>query len=163
MSGKMFVRLLIGFCLIFGVALWWFQTRAYYEQIDGLTEVSAYGDAFEVSDYRSIDADTSPLKLRACFTVDWDYWPSDEYAQIAEPLQAPSWFDCFDAGQIAADIQSGAATAILAEENQPFGVDRFIAQYEDGRAYMWRQFNECGTAAFAGDPLPDGCPPKPET
>jgi hypothetical protein len=99
----MFVRLLIGFCLIFGVALWWFQTRAYYEQIDGLTEVSAYGDAFEVSDYRSIDADTSPLKLRACFTVDWDYWPSDEYAQIAEPLQAPSWFDCFDAGQIAAE------------------------------------------------------------
>lgn len=163
MNGKYLMSALIGFALIFGAALWYFQTRAYYHEVTGVSEVTAYGDAFPVSDYRGIDADTSPLKLRACFTVDWDYWPSEEFRDVAEPLTAPDWFDCFDASQIAGDIESGAATAILAEDNVPYGFSRFIAQYEDGRAFMWRQINACGEASFAGDPLPDGCPPPPET
>ena len=115
MNGKVLMSALIGFSLIFGAALWYFQTRAYYEEVIGVTEVMAYGDAFPVSNYRGIDADTSPLKLRACFTVDWDYWPSDEYKDVAEPLTTPDWFDCFDADQIAADIQGDLATAILAD------------------------------------------------
>ncbi len=162
-SGKILMSALLLFTVIFGAALWYFQTRAYYEEITGVTEVYAYGDAFPVSDYRGIDADTSPLKMRACFTVDWDYWPSDEFKDVATPLIAPDWFDCFDAAQITADLQAGAATAILADENMPYGFDRFIVQYEDGRAFMWRQINDCGESAFAGDPLPEGCPPQPES
>ncbi len=163
MNGKILMSGLVGFTLIFGVALWYFQTRAYYYEVTDVTEVTAYGDAFPVSDYRGIDAYTSPLKMRACFTVDWDYWPSDEFKDVATPLVAPGWFDCFDAAKITADLQSGAATAILADENTTYGFDRFIVQYEDGRAYMWRQINACGEAAFAGDPLPEGCPPQPES
>ena len=158
MNGRLAMSVLLVFALIFGAALWWFQTRAYYEKVDGLTEVSAYGDAFPVSNYTSIDAHTSPLKFRACFTVDWDYWPSDEYKDVATPLQGPGWFDCFDAEAIQADITAGAATAILAGENETFGFDRYIAQYEDGRAFMWRQINACGEAKFAGEKMPDGCP-----
>lgn len=163
MSGRALMIGLLAFCVLFGAALWYFQTRAYYEEVTGVTEVSAYGDAFPVADYRGIDADTSPLKLRACFTVDWDYWPSDEFKDVAEPLTAPDWFDCFDATQIAADIENDAATVILAAENEIYGFSRYIAQYEDGRAFMWRQINACGEASFAGDPLPEGCPPAPET
>ena len=163
MSGRLLISLLLGFALVFGAALWWFQTRAYYEVQDGLTEVMAYGDAFPVSDYRGIDARTSPLKLRAYFTVDWDYWPDDTYRDAAEPLVAPGWFDCFDAEAIAGDLAAGNATAVLAEENAPYGFDRYIAQYEDGRAFMWRQMNACGEASFKGDPLPEGCPPAPES
>ncbi len=163
MNGKLFVSVLLAFCLVFGAALWWFQTRAFYQTVEGVTQVSAYGDAFPVSDYQGIDADTSPLKMRACFKVDWDYFPSDEYAEVAAPLNAPGWFDCFDHEQIGADIKSGSATAILSDENMPYGIDTFIAQYEDGRAFMWRQINKCGTAVFGGDPLPDGCPPAPES
>jgi len=163
MNGKYLMGALLAFCVLFGVALWWFQTRAFYQTVTDVTEVTAYGDAFEVSDYQGIDADTSPLKMRACFTVDWDYWPSDEYREIAEPLTAPDWFTCFDAPQITADILNGHATAILAEDNAPFGFSRFIAQYEDGRAFMWRQINACGKAAFAGEPLPADCPPQPES
>ncbi|MEL6600313.1 MAG: DUF6446 family protein [Pseudomonadota bacterium] len=162
MSGKYVISALLGFAALFGAVLWYYQTTAYYEEVTGLTEVDAYGDAFPVSDYRGIDAPTSPLKMRACFTVDWDYWPSDEFARVAEPLNAPSWFDCFDAETIAGDIASGDATAILAEDNVPYGFSRFIAQYPDGRAFMWRQINDCGTAAFAGNPLPMRCPPPPE-
>jgi len=135
----------------------------YYDRVDGLTEVSAYGDAFPVSDYQGIDAETSPLKLRACFTVDWDYYPSDEYKLAAEPLVAPDWFSCFDAEQITLDILNDKAIAILAAENEIYGFSRYIAQYEDGRAFMWRQINECGEASFAGDDLPEGCPPAPES
>ena len=163
MSGKVLIGGLLVFCAIFGAALWWFQTRAYYDVVDGVTEVTAYGDAFPVTNYRGIDADTSPLKMRACFEVDWDYWPSDEFRDVAEPLQTPSWFDCFDAAQIRADIKSGAATAILADENAPYGFDRYIAQYEDGRAFMWRQINACGEALFEGADLPEGCPRAPES
>jgi hypothetical protein len=42
--------------------------------------------------------------------------------------------------------------------NNPFGFDKYIVQYPDGKSYMWRQINECGKAHFAGDPLPVGCP-----
>jgi len=161
MRGKHLMRGLIVFCLIFGAALWYYQTRAYYEKVDGLAEVSAYGDLFPVSNYTSIDAPTSPLKLRACFTVDWDYFPSDEYQLVAEPLVAPRWFECFDAEQITVDILNGDATAILAAENEIYGFSRYIAQYEDGRAFMWRQINECGEASFAGDDLPEECPEAP--
>lgn len=162
MSGRKVMIALLGFCVIFGAALWYFQTRAYYEEVTGVTEVMAYGDAFPVTEYRGIDATTSPLKFRACFTVDWDYWPSDEFKDVALPLTAPDWFDCFDAKEIADDIQAGTATAILADENEIFGFSAYIAQYEDGRAFMWRQINACGEAAFAGDSLPEGCPPAPE-
>ncbi len=161
MNGKIVMGGLLGFALIFGAALWYFQTRAFYETVTDVTEVTAYGDAFPVSQYQGIDASTSPLKLRACFKVDWDYWPSDEFKEAAVPLTAPDWFDCFDAVAIAADLANGHATAILADENEPYGFSRFIAQYEDGRAYMWRQINECGEAQFAGDPLPENCPPPP--
>lgn len=162
MSGRKVMIALLGFCVIFGAALWYFQTRAYYEEVTGVTEVMAYGDAFPVTEYRGIDANTSPLKFRACFTVDWDYWPSDEFKEVAQPLTAPDWFDCFDAKKIADDIQAGNATAILADENEIYGFSSYIAQYEDGRAFMWRQINACGEASFAGDELPEGCPPKPE-
>lgn len=163
MMGKTLMKGLLVFCIIFGAGLWYFQTRAYYGREDGLTEITAYGDAFPVSDYQGIDASTSPLKLRACFTVDWDYFPSDEYKLQAEPLVAPDWFDCFDAQQITLDLLNDKATAILAAENEIYGFSRYIAQYEDGRAFMWRQINECGKASFAGDDLPEGCPPAPES
>jgi hypothetical protein len=157
MNGKLMVSGIVAVALAAGAGLWYSQTYAYYEQQDGLEEVFAYGDAFPVANYRGIDADTSPLKLRACFTVDWDYFPTSEFQAEAEPLTAPSWFECFDAKTIAKDIAAGDATAILAEKNVPFGFSRFIAQYPDGNAYMWRQINECGRAQYDGDDLPEGC------
>ena len=163
MNGKIFISGLFAITVIFGASLWYYQTRAYYYDVTDVTEIYVNGDAFTVSDYRGIDADTSPLKMRACFTVDWDYWPTEEFGAIVKPLIAPPQFDCFDAKQIADDLASYSATPILAAENQPYGFDVFIAVYPDGNAYMWRQINACGDATFSGDPLPDHCPPQPET
>lgn len=141
-----------------GLGLWYTSNSAYYYEVNGVTEV-AVGDAVvPVSDYRGIDADTSPLKMRACFTVDPDFASDAADAESAEPLVAPTWFDCFDAKQVSGDLQSGAASALLARSNVPYGFDTFIAYYPDGRAYMWRQINACGEAQFSGNDLPEGCP-----
>ena len=158
MNGKVLITALLVPAVVMGAGLWYSIQSAYYEKIEDVTEVTAYGDAFPVSNYQGIDADSSPLKMRACFDVEWDYFPSDEFNTVATPLIAPSFFKCFDAGAITADLQDGNATAILADENEPFGFNTFIAQYPDGRAFMWRQINKCGDAHFKGDVLPDGCP-----
>ena len=142
MSGRLLMSGLVAFAAIFGAALWYFQVYHYYDEVTGLTEIEAFGDPFPVRNYRGIEAASSPLKLRACFEVDWDYAPSDEYRETATPLTAPHWFECFDAEAIARDLADGSAIAILAAKDEPNGIDRYIAQYPDGRAFMWRQLNE---------------------
>ena len=80
----------------------------------------------------------------------------------AEPLVAPSWFDCFDAVQLGADIENGEAIAFLGVANIQYGIDRLVAVYPDGRAFAWHQINECGEVVFDGNPTPEDCPPTPE-
>lgn len=157
MNGRIIAGGLVLFSLIFGAALWWFQTRGFYEPVEGVTEITVAGVPVAVTDYRGIDATSSPLKLRSCFTAAPLTGPE---APEASPLIAPGWFDCFDAGAITDDLTDGEATAILAEFNTPYGFDRMIAAYPDGRAFEWRQINACGKAAFDGDDLPAGCPAK---
>lgn len=126
--------------VVFGLTLWWFQTRAFYERVEGLESVAFQGRGLVVSDYRGIDAKSSPLKLRACFTQDWTL---REIAPVPNPtpLVAPDWFDCFDAAKIGADLEAGRATAYHAGQEVE-GFDRIIAVYPDGRAFMWRQLSE---------------------
>ena len=58
------------------------------------------------------------------------------------PLIAPGWFDCFDAMQIGAELEAGAAMAFLSEPDIHPGVDRVVAVFPDGRAFAWHQLNE---------------------
>ncbi len=162
MSGRTLMIALIGFSVIFGAVLWYYQTRGWYEPVESLTSITIDGRAVAVTDYQGIDASSSPLKLRGCFRMAPSAGPA---AEKPDPLIAPGWFDCFDAETIATDIAAGTALPLLAEFNTPYGFDRIVAYYPDGRAYQWRQINKCGTAEFAGDPLPEGCPqpPKPES
>jgi hypothetical protein len=57
------------------------------------------------------------------------------------PLNAPGWFDCFDAAAIGAALEKGEALAFLAEAEIRPGVDRVVAVFADGRAYAWHQLN----------------------
>jgi len=140
MSGKLIGVGLAIIALVFGVTLWWFQTQAFYERIDGLTSVDFQGRAMPVSDYRGIDATSSPLKLRACFRQQWTL--NVEPVEKPTPLVAPDWFDCFDAAAIGADLEGARARAYYAGQDTPEGFDRIIALYPGGRAFMWRQLNE---------------------
>lgn len=139
MSGRVLMIGLLLFAAAFGVALWWFQTRAFYERVEGLTVLPVQGVDLAVTDYQGIDASSSPLKLRACFRQDWPQSSASDTE--ATPLIAPGWFDCFDAGQLTEDLAAGKAQALRIAENQPRGFDTYVARYPDGRGYLWRQQN----------------------
>ena len=139
MSGRLLVIILLTFTAIFGAVLWYFQTYAFYATL-GAEKVTIAGQEYSISNYRGIDAMTSPLKLRSCFemhgTID---------APLAEnptPLVAPDWFDCFDARVIGEALEAGEAVAYVAEPEEFVGVDRIVARFPDGRAYEWRQFSQ---------------------
>jgi len=77
------------------------------------------------------------------------------------PLEAPGWFDCYDARDIGAALETGEAVAFLGESNVVYGIDRVVAVFRDGRARSWHQINACGEEVFDGRPPPEGCPPPP--
>ncbi|MBF9032302.1 histidine kinase [Rhodobacterales bacterium HKCCE3408] len=156
-----------------GAGLWYAQTRAYYVEIDAaapaaeifVTRFDGGEEPLLVTGFEGIDADTSPLRYRACFETPMSlaamtetYLPYGE----AEPLNAPGWFSCFDSGELAAALDEGSALAFLGQRNEPYGFDRVVAVTADGQGYSWPQINFCGEAAFGGDPLPPGCPPVPQ-
>lgn len=80
----------------------------------------------------------------------------------AEPLVAPDWFDCFDAGAVGAALQDGTATAWLSVPEVHYGIDRVVAILPDGRGVAWHQINRCGEVVFDGNPAPEGCAEPPE-
>jgi hypothetical protein len=152
--------------LIAGVAMWWLQTRAFYVTVEraAMTVVPAGGGEARpvpVESFEGIDSDSSPIRYRACFELDTAILDDAAPAPDAVPLTAPGWFDCFDAEAIGWALETGEATAILSRENAPYGIDRVIALFPDGRGYAWTQINRCGAVVFDGDPAPEGCPPPP--
>ena len=141
-SGKRLVRIFLVFGLFFGAGLFYTQNFAFYDRVEGLTQITVQGRAVPVSDYTGIDASSSGLKRRGCFRADPAAFEGLDQATNPVPLTPPFWFDCFDTAQIAEDIAAGRATAYLAAVEELDGIDRLVAVYPDGRAYEWRQLND---------------------
>ena len=166
MSGNVFVVLLLSFSFLFGLTLWYFQNYAYYQknQLSELSVKLALNEGIELvklNNVQSINSKTSPLKFRSCFELKHDFLKSvEKYSSYADatPLRAPGWFKCFDVKSLTADLKSGFAKSYLSIANIEYGIDRVIAVYPNGTAYSWHQINECGSASFAGDALPENCP-----
>ena len=155
-----------------GGVLYYQQVYAYYEEVGfsvdavQLTSVSTgQAEPIVVGSFDAIDAISSPLRYRACFTTPLSQAMLTEVYVIvddAEPRVAPRWFECFDASQIGADL-SGDAIAFLGVENIEYGIDRIVAIYPDGRGFAWHQINACGEVVFDGNTPPADCPPLPES
>ncbi|MFD1342328.1 DUF6446 family protein [Litorisediminicola beolgyonensis] len=170
MMGKILAGLIVVCALVAGAAMYWLQVYAYYDEVpaEGASVVLTPRDggapeALEIAEFQGIDADSSPLRYRACFTTDTT--PSALDARFepyggAEPRVAPGWFDCFDAEEIGAGIDAGTAQVFLSERNIAFGIDRVVAVTEDGRGYVWQEVNECGDKAYDGTPLGEDCPER---
>jgi hypothetical protein len=141
MRGKPLMIALLAFTALFAVALVWFQVFAFYERTTGF-DIEVDGAPVAVAGYQGIDAATSPLKLRGCFTADPAAFAAAPPAPDAAPLLAPFWFRCFDARAISQDIASGAAAAHLLATDEPAGFDLMAAVYPDGRGYLWRQLGK---------------------
>ncbi len=157
---------------IAGGLMYYQQVYAYYEEVElspdavVMTSVtSGQPEPLLVEDFDAIDAISSPLRYRACFTTPISLATLTETYQIienAEPRVAPGWFDCFDAEQIGADIRTDAVV-FMGVANIQYGIDRVVAVYPDGRGYAWHQINACGEVVFDGDPAPAGCPTPPDS
>ena len=131
-----------------GGGMWYAQEYGYYDRIDpegsdariAVTTPAGTRD-LTLTGFDGIDADSSPLRWRACAVADdvpADALPFDD----PTPLIAPRWFDCFDAQQIGADLESGAAHAVLSMAEIRPDVDRVLAVYPDGRVFGWHQYND---------------------
>lgn len=152
MTGKFAAGFIVVSAVVAGIAIYWLQVYAFYEQatftpgqeITLTTIETGQPEAILAEDVTGIDAESSPLRFRACFTTPMTQaMLSETYVAYdgAEPLVAPSWFDCFDAVEIGTALERGEALAFLSQANVHADVDRVVAVFPDGRAYAWTQLN----------------------
>jgi Family of unknown function (DUF6446) len=151
-AGKLAAGFIVLTAALAGAFIWYTAERAFYEpvafqpgaEIRLVPLVSNVPEPIVVETVEGIDASSSPIKFRACFRTPLSlamltetYRPYDG----AEPLVAPSGFDCFDAAAIGRALETGEALAFLSEPGIHPGVDRVVAVFGDGRAYAWHQLN----------------------
>jgi hypothetical protein len=153
-----------------GGAMWYLQVYGYYyevpfEQAVRHMVVLADGSSvlLPVVAAEAIDADSSPIRYRACLSLSSNAPRPEEVMPYpdAQVLRTPGWFGCFDAAEIDAAMADGTAVVALSEADRPWGVDRVVA-IRGEQAWVWPQINRCGLAVFSGEPLPEGCTPPPE-
>lgn len=142
MKGKLVAFLLLGFPLIFGAVLYYFQYYAYYDEVSDVTSIMVEGREIALADYNGIEASSSNLKMRGCFTVDPADFEDVSVAQDAVPLTPPNWFECYDVETLTHDLEAGEAIAYLATKDDREGMDLIVLVYPDGRAFQWRQLND---------------------
>ena len=151
MSGKILGVLIVVVALVFGGAMYYMQVYAFYEEVEYTTEmeminlVTGQPEAIIADELQAIDATSSPLRFRGCFTTTMSQallTETYETYENATPLIAPDWFDCFDAVAIGEALERGDAIAFLGQKSVHNGVDRVIAIFPDGRAFAWNQLNE---------------------
>lgn len=151
-AGKLVTGAIVLTAAAAGAAIYWLQLYAFYEDVAftpgqeiQLTSVeSGQPETILADDVKGIDADSSPIRFRACFHTPLSLPMLTETYQIyqkPEPLTAPGWFDCFNAETIGDALEKGEAIAFLAQANIHPGVDRVVAVFPDGRAFAWHQLN----------------------
>ena len=154
--------------LIAGGVLYYLQIYGFYEEVrqDSIVLVSLNSQAPEAipaDGITAIDADSSPIRYRACFTTPLSLpFLTESYVLVdkATPRNAPGWFDCFDASAIGAEIEAGTALTFLGQKNVAYGVDRIVAVTEDGRGFVWHELNECGEKSYDGTVIGEQCPER---
>ena len=170
MSGKILAIAIVVSALLFGAGVYYFQVYYYYAAVEddagqvfltpldgGAPEHIAYAG------FEGIDATSSPIRYRACFTTIHSLAMLTETYEIyddAEPRIAPGWFDCFDAEAIGAALAAGDALTFLSQKNVAYGVDRVVAITDDGRGFVWHELNDCGDKAYDGTVVGEECPPR---
>lgn len=168
MSGRILAGVIVMVALLAGAVLYYLQIYAFYDEVsatgtDDVQLVSLVTGAPEpilYEDFQAIDANSSPIRYRACFTTTMSHAMLTETYEMYDstPRVAPGWFDCFDAEALGAELQVGTALAFLGQKDIQYGIDRIVAITDDGRGYVWHQINPCGEEVFDGNPVPEECP-----
>ncbi len=172
-AGKLIGGGIVVSALVFGAVVYYMQVYHYYDEVkasgtsDVQMTVMASGEPEPIlyDDFKAIDAESSPIRYRACFTTPMSFpmlTETYENYEGAAPKNAPDWFDCFDAAAIGAEIEAGTALVFTGQRNFEWGIDRVVAITDDGRGYVWHEINQCGDKAYDGSPLGKDCPPRDE-
>ncbi len=152
MNGKLVVGGIVVTAAVAGIAMYWLQVFAFYTPAAftpgaEITLTPIIGDmpeAIVADNVTGIDAESSPIRFRACFTTPLSQATLTETYRVYEkptPLIAPYWFDCFDADKIGEALETGQAIAFLSQAEIADGIDRVVAVFPDGHAYAWNQLN----------------------
>ena len=169
MKGKILVITILLTSFLAGATMYYLQVYGFYakvgiEQSKGISLVNLAtkeAEQIEVLNFQGIDADSSPIRFRACFKVNQSIdFLREEYKTLknAMPRNAPNWFECFNAKRIGEDLSAGLATAFLGNKNFEYGIDRYIVIYPDGRGYAWHELNDCGEKLYDGSTKDENCP-----
>lgn len=151
MSGKIIAGGIVVLAFVAGIAMYYLQVYYFYEEVDGaaeeisLTLLDGSSEPILAENVRAIDATSSPIRYRACFTTPMSLAMLSETYEVyeaAEPLTGPGWFECYDATEIGTALERGDAVAFLGTREIHHGVDRVVAIFGDGRGYVWHQVNE---------------------
>ncbi|TNJ41982.1 DUF6446 family protein [Phaeobacter sp. B1627] len=173
MTGKILSVILVLSGLVAGIAMYYLQVYGYYDEVVArpgqdvvlLPIGSDVPVPIAYDDFQAIDAASSPIRYRACFTTPLTPEAVAQLYQLSDaqdPRNAPGWFGCFDATAIGQALQDGQATAFISEKNIDFGVDRIVAITRDGHGYVWHELNNCGEKAYDGTIVGEECPQRPE-
>lgn len=152
MNGKIVGGFIVLVAAVAGIAMYWLQEYAFYDKASfqpgneiKLTLIeSGLPEPILADGVEGIDADSSPLRFRACFHTPLTQAMLTETYKMydkAVPLNAPSWFGCFDAARIGEALEKGEAIAFLSQANIAPQIDRVVAVFPDGRAYAWHQLS----------------------
>ncbi|WP_050931810.1 DUF6446 family protein [Aestuariivita boseongensis] len=171
MSGKLVGLFLLICGALAGGALYYLQIYGFYDevteaQVQLIRQDNNAPEDIEFTAFQAVDADSSPIRFRACFETSAsldDLSAAYVDAGPVIPRNAPGWFECFDAEAIAEALSAGTARAYLGQKNIHYGVDRIVAVTADGRGYIWHELNDCGDKAYDGTVVGEECPPLPET
>lgn len=172
MTGKFLVLILVLSTILAGAGMYYLQVYGFYydvtpqpgEDVSLLAKGADAPEPIAYTAFQAIDADSSPIRYRACFDTDLSAEDLSAYQPVEnpEPLTAPAWFDCYDAVAIGDALASGQAQAFIGAKNVHFGVDRIVAVTTDGKGYVWHALNNCGEKAYDGTVVGEECPPRPE-
>ena len=152
MNGKIVGGFIVLVAAVAGIAVYWLQEYAFYDKASfqpgneiKLTLIeTGLPEPILADGVEGIDADSSPLRFRACFHTPLTQAMLTETYKMydkAVPLNAPTWFGCFDAARIGEALEQGEAIAFLSQANIAPQVDRVVAVFPDGRAYAWHQLS----------------------
>ena len=172
MTGKLLALILVISAVLAGAGMYYLQVYGFYYEIEPrpgqdvvlLAQGTDTPEVITYSAFQAIDADSSPIRYRACFETDLtpDELTRFVPAEDPEPLTAPGWFDCYDAVSLADALKTGQAQAYMGTKNVHYGVDRIVAITQDGKGYVWHALNNCGEKAYDGTVVGEECPPRPE-
>ncbi|MEX0350149.1 MAG: DUF6446 family protein, partial [Paracoccaceae bacterium] len=132
MKGKLLAIVILVSAVAAGGLMYYMQIYGFYYDVEAqpgqdVALVPLEGQAPEpipYGNFQAIDADSSPIRFRACFTTDLsldDLSASYRALDEVEPLTAPGWFDCYDALALAEALSAGKAQTYLAAKNIHYG------------------------------------------